>query len=534
MRLLRSAGRRADSLQVRHGARAASFSAAFDLSGWPEIAARLSDAGFLLEEETELLLSRTVSSDGKSRCLVNGRLSPVSALSTVGGALVEVHGQNTHQALLNVGTHIGYLDRYAGADHLEELRLYSERYSRLKELIAERSVLAGGGDLDSEADLLAHEIGAIDSAGPAPGEIDELEAEGERMRHSRELWEASARIESFLSGDEAAGGARELLERAAAEARAMVSRDGSLSGLTGRLESASLEAEDLASEIGRYRDSLETDPAALEQVEARLSLLRELCRRYGGSIEAVIEYREQAASRLEAIEEARRRASVIDSELEEQRGAVAESDARLTAARRKAAGSLAAEVRRELAQLEMDGAAFEVSLEQRKGTAGGETGPYGPSGSLAVEFLFSPVAAGPLRPLARIASGGEMSRVMLALKIVLAGADRLPVLVFDEVDAGIGGETAGRVGEKLRDLGRLHQVFCVTHIPQIATFADWQYLVFKEEEDGAASTGITLLDDDGRVDELCRMLGDSSGRKVTRAHARDMLKRARGSAPGSE
>lgn len=521
-------GDRADSLQVRHGARAAGFSASFDLSGRPEIAARLSGEGYLRDGETELFLERTVSAGGKSRCALNGRLCPVSSLAAVGGMLVEVHGQNTHQVLLNAGTHVDYLDRYAGPGHGEALREYSGRYARLKALLEERRApSAGGADPDAEESLLAHELEVIESASVTPGEIEDLEAEARRMRHARELWEGSAAIERALAGDEPGGTARDLLGRAAAEAGAMASRDGSLEQIASRLDSAALEIEDLASEMGRYRASLDTDPSALREVEERLSLLRDLCRRHGGTLDAVIEYGRKAAIMLERMEEARRRAAVVDREIEELKEALSEADEGLTSARRAAARSLASAVERELAQLEMEGAEFQVRLASRRREEPG-TGPYGPKGSMAVEFMFSPAASAPPRPLSRIASGGEMSRVMLALKIVLAGADRLPVLVFDEVDAGIGGETAGRVGEKLRELGGYHQVFCVTHIPQIATFADRQYLVFKEEGDGTAFTRVEPLDEEGRVEELCRMLGDSSGRRVTRAHARDMLNRARG------
>lgn len=519
-------GDRADSLQVRHGAEAARFSAAFDLSGAPEISSRLMEEGYLDSAESELLLSRTVSTGGKSRCTVNGRISPVSTLSYVGGMLVEVHGQNSHQALLDVATHVDYLDRYAGPAHSEAVSAYSAIYARLRELIAERRQLQSGGrGPEAEAELLEHELAVIEAASPVPGELEALEDEARRMRYAKELWEDSAAIERALAGDEPGGPVRDLLQRAAARARAMAARDASLEETAGRLESAALEVEDVASEMARYRCSIDTDPAALERVESRLSLLKDLCRRYGGTTEAVLDYASKASARLRLLREASRRASIIDREIEDQRKAMEEVDETLASARRGAASELAAEVGRELALLEMEGAVFQVEVAPRR-RSDPDTGELGPKGSTSVEFLFSPVESAPPRPLARIASGGEMSRVMLALKIVLAGADRLPVLVFDEVDAGIGGETAGRVGEKLRALSGYHQVLCVTHIPQIATFADWQYLVFKRETDGSATTGVKLLDEGGRIDELCRMLGDSSGRKVTRAHARDMLRRA--------
>jgi DNA repair protein RecN (Recombination protein N) len=523
-------GDRADSMQVRDGSAGARFSAIFDLSALPRVRRALEAAGYFDVGEDELLLGRTVSTDGKSRCTINGRLSPVSALSEVGEMLVEVHGQNTHQALLKASTHLEYLDRFVGGGHLGTLEEYAEHFARLKALIAERSEVRGAGrDLDREAELLAGEIESIDRAEPRPGEIEELEADARRMRHGKELWELALRVEEALSGDERSSfTARQLLTQAAKDLRSMVAHDSAVAGAAERLESLMFEVDDVAAEVARYREALDTDPAQLEETESRLSLLRDLCRRHAETLEGVLEYRDRAAAELEALERMRRRAGVIDSELEAVRSKVAELAAMLARGREAGASKLEKAVVRELAQLELSGARFEVSVgERQEGEGAAITGPYGPAGSSDVEFLFSSDGSSAARPLRRIASGGEMSRVMLALKIVLADADRLPILIFDEVDAGIGGETAGKVGEKLRQLTSYHQVFCVTHIPQIATYADWQYRVFKGRSGAGARTGLELLDDEGRVDEMCRMLGDASGRKVTREHARDILARAR-------
>lgn len=523
-------GDRADSMQVRNGAGAARFSSIFDLSALPRVRQALVDAGFIDGGEDELLLGRTVSRDGKSRCTINGRLSPVSALSEVGEMLVEVHGQNTHQALLKTSTHLEHLDRFIGGEHLEILQEYSKHFARLKSLIAERAgVRDAGRDLDREVELLAGEIEAIDRTEPRPGEIEELEADARRMRHARELWELALRVENALSADDRSSfTVRQLLTQAAKDLRGMAAHDGSVVGMAERLESLVYEADDVAAEVARYREALDTDPAQLEEVESRLSLLRDLCRRYAETVEGVLEYRSKAVNELEALEETRRRAGVVDSEIENELAEVAELAAELARRRVTGARRLEKAVVRELAQLELSGARFEVSIREREGSEESTTtGRYGSSGSSEVEFMFSSDGSGTARPLKRIASGGEMSRVMLALKIVLADADRLPILIFDEVDAGIGGETAGKVGEKLRQLTSYHQVFCITHIPQIATFADWQYRVFKGKGGGGARTGIELLDEEARVDEMCRMLGDSSGRKVTREHARDILARAR-------
>lgn len=528
-------GERGDSMQVRRGADSARFSCAFDLTGVPDIAQALSAEGYIESGETELLLGRSISPQGRGRCTVNGRLAPVSALAGIGESLVDIHGQNTHQALLKPGTHMDYLDRFAGGQHLERLAGYRSHYERLRALVRERESLAGGGAAGArEAELLVHEVEEIDGVDPQPGEIEVLEQEAGRLRNEKELAALGAEARVALAGDSPPGSAREFLSGAGKLIGKMALHDGELEKLAARSEAAAYEVEDLASSLESYIESLGSDTARLEEVESRLSVLRQLSRKYGGSLDAACAYREEAKAKLGLLDASRARTEEIGCDLRAEQEWIAKTALSLTEGRREAAEELSGAVRRELEELELSGSRFEVSLSPR-GSANGEGRPVdtapGPSGCDSVEFLFSPEPGEQPRPLRRIASGGEMSRVMLAVKIVLAGADRIPVLVFDEVDAGIGGETAVEVGRKLMSLTDHHQVFCVTHIPQIASFADWQYRVFKKRSDGGASrTGIELLDGEERVEEVCRMLGDSSGRKATSEHARDLLERARNGA----
>lgn len=515
-------GDRAEGLMVRKGSGGPVLEAAFDLSGAPAAAAELVELGFLEEGEDELVLARTIPVSGKGRCTINGRLATVSALRGVGDVLVDVHGQNTHQALLRSSTHLEYLDRFAGAAHLELLGRYRERYREYRRLEAERERLSGYGvGSTREADLLRYEVGQIEDAKVREGELEELELEAGRLRNARLIEELSISAASTLSS-EGSQGARELLSRAASDLGRVSEKDPSAAGLLSRAEALALEAEDLAREVASYRGRLAADPSRLDEVESRLSLLRDLLRRYGGSAAGTIEYLHEASERLEDIEGGERRLAQISAEIGLATRALEEMAAGLDEARRIAAAELEEAVAAELEQLELGHAALEVSVGGGAKEAGG-TEP-GPNGYNTVEFMFSPAPGEDSRPLRKIASGGEISRVMLALKIVLAGADRLPVLIFDEVDSGIGGETALAVGEKLNRLGGYHQVFCVTHLPQIATFADRQYRVFKH---GGTRTGVEPLDEAGRLDELCRMLGDSSSREVTREHARASLERAR-------
>jgi len=524
-------GDRADTVQVRHGAKAATLECVFDLTEAPEVQSELERQGFISGGEQELMLGRTVPSGGKSRCTVNGRMCPVSTLAAIGDIILNVHGQNSHQALLKAGTHVEYLDRFAGLEQMENLAKYRSSYGRLKLLLSEQGQIGLGGEgLQREAELLRAEVERIRKAELQPEELGELEVVAGRLRHAKELWELSTGVEVALVSDDRPAAARDTLSVALSELRRMSFIDREISGLAGRLESIIFETEDLAAEVVAYRERLEMEPSRLQEVESRLSLLRELCRRHGGSLSSVLAYADEAESKLQGIEESIGRVGALRGEIEKAREEVAGLAELLTRGREGAASDFQDAVAAELGQLELDKARFEVIIRPAEKTAfTGEveqTGAFGPRGSSEVEFLFSPVQEGPVRPLRRIASGGEMSRVMLALKIVLAGADRIPTLVFDEVDAGIGGKTAAKVGEKLHQLTSYHQVFCVTHNPRIATFADWHYQVFKSEDGGGARTGIKLISGDGRVDEICRMLGDSTRRKVTREHARDILERA--------
>ncbi len=521
-------GDRAEPSLVRAGAGEAVLEAVFDLEDEQEAREQLASLGYLEEGEDELVLWRRIAREGKSRCTVNGRSCPVSTLAEVGGVLVEVHGQNAHQALLSQRTHIAYLDRYAGHDHLQELSAYHDKHALMLSLRAEKERMDGvrGGGA-RELELLSHEVGELQAAKLVPGELEELEERAGRLRHASELWElAKNATASLADGDELQPSVLGLLTGAARDLAQMARRDSSLSGTASRLESLGLEVEDVAAEIEKYAGALETDPSELAELEARLSVLKEIARKYGGTLESAIEYSRSARGRLEEIESIEERRVAIGREIDEVAAECVRAARGLSEGRSRAAQSLARDVRAQMEGLGLERAAFEVNVEtcdlDAQGTQAAVAG-LGAEGGDRVEFMFSPDGPGSLSPLRKIASGGEMSRVMLALKIVLAGADRLPVLVYDEVDAGIGGETAGTIAEKLFELTRYHQVFCVTHLPQIAVFADRQYAVVKRTGHGAPRADMVALEGKERVSEICRMLGDATGREATARHAVDIL-----------
>lgn len=525
-------GDRADSMRIRQGEKTAQLECVFDLTGCDGIKDELVESGALDSDDDELMLGRFISTDTKGKCSVNGRLCPLSVLGDIGELIVDLHGQNTHQALMKAGTHRSYLDRFAGARHLQVMDEYHEYYQKMRNLESEKGRLGGiVEDVERQAGLLEYELQQIDEADLKEGELEELEEELSRIRHGKELYELGTDIEARLAtGGKFPVTAVDMIDSAVADIKRMQSLDGAVSGLVERLESTAIEIEDIKSEIVLYLEELDVDPGRQQEVEGRINKIRDLARKFGGSIESVIAYREEADRKLREIMVSRDRINEIESELGATLNVLKELGEKLTDARKKAAKKLGREVDSQLAELEMSGSSFEVSVTGEGGNEGEEgespkkPGPYGVD---KVEFMFSPQKELPAMPLRRIASGGEMSRVMLALKIVLAAADRIPVLIFDEVDTGIGGETALKVGEKLYQLTRYHQVFCVTHQPQIAAYADTQHRVLKEEDPKEApKTRIEPLSNDGRVDEICRMLGDSSGRRVTKDHARDLLKRS--------
>jgi DNA repair protein RecN (Recombination protein N) len=509
-------GGRADSTWIRHGTQAALLSCSFDISSLPHVALWLSEAGYTEDGESELVLTRVIQAGGKNRCSLNGRLCPVSTLSSVGERMLDVHGQNEHQALIRPATHIGYLDRFAGGEHQRMLTAYRAAYRELKEAGEERDSVPSGPEAEREAALLEAELAEVERLSPEPGEIEDLEARALKMRAARDLITRADMARNLLSGGENRPGAREMLLEAAMNFSVMSQSDPAVEELAKRTESISIEAEDIAAAANAYLKDLDEGQGTLEEVESRLSDLRALARRFS-SLEEALERARVAAARLEELRSAVQRAADLDGKIASLTAGLVGKAADISASRKRAAGRLEVDVAGQLEDLELTGA-FEVEVGRRQGEPG-------PGGSDEVQFMFSP-SDEPARPLTRIASGGEMSRVMLALKIVLAAADEIPVLVFDEVDAGIGGETAGRVGEKLLALTAHHQVFCVTHLPQIASYSDVQYRVYKGELNGSQRTFIEKLDPESRVDEICRMLGDSSGRKATTAHARDLLKRA--------
>lgn len=489
-------GDRADSGSVRAGASEALVEGRF-LTGSQETIAR-----------------RRVGADGRSKCALNGEMATVGALGGRIGPLVDLHGQHEHQALLSPATHVTYLDRRAGAEATIALAEYRSALAAVKSARDARdALLVQIAQAAHDADrfrFIAEEIGRVD---PLAGEDAALEIRVPALQHGERLAEAAAEASQLLRGD---GGALDRIAEASVALGKVASIDPTLDALADRLGEAYTLVDDASADVRAYRDGVEHDPAALDVVLSRLSALSGLTRKYGPRLEDVLRIRDDAAIAIAEHDAGESRASAAEEALLEAEARLREMAASLQHLRETAAPAFVAELAAAVSELSMEGTAFEVSFAEAPFES------WTMDGSHRVEFLFAPAPGQPARPLARIASGGELSRVMLALKGVLGEADTVETLVFDEVDAGIGGHTARGIGRRLARLARTHQVIVVTHLAQVAAYADSQLVVSKRMESGTASTTVVVVSGDERVAEIARMLsGNDSATSL--AHARELL-----------
>ena len=498
---------------VRPGASEAYVEGAFEL---PD--ALRDELGELIAEDAEeLVLARRVSAEGRTRAYLNGRSATAADLRDVGGALLSFYGQHEHRKLTLASSQLEILDGFCGPEQAERRAAFAAVHARERALREELAALRErAGARDRELDLLEWELGEIEAAAPSEGEEADLTAERERLRNLEGLRMAAAGgIEALApeSGD----GAASALAGAARALEAMRGVDAALDVLGERAGALAVEAEDLAGELRRYGEAVDAPPGRLDEVEERLALLDKLKRKHGGTIAAVLAHAEACRTRRDELAGAEEALESATAAMEAVRAEAAGRAAELRAARAAAAEGLAGAVVAVLADLAMDGATFEARLAERA--------EHGPSGADEVEFLIAPNPGVPAGPLREIASGGELSRVMLAL--MSAAAEAGPAtLVFDEVDAGIGGQTARAVGEQLRALAAGRQVICITHLPQIASMADRHFTIVKDTSADPARTTVTLLERAAVVGELVRMLGADDADTAARRHAKELLKAA--------
>ena len=464
----------------------------------------------------EIVLGRRVGAEGRTRAFVQGRSASAADLRELGGRLLSFYGQHEHRKLTLGSAQLGILDAFCGAEHAELRERYAECHGRVRALRgALEELRARAGARDRDRDLLAFELDEIDSLNPSVDEEESLTVERGRLRQLDGLRAAAGGgAEAIAPEDGVTTGVAVALGEAERLADAVAGADPQLDALAERLRALRIEADDLGAELRSYAGGLEAEPGRLEEVETRLEQYDRLRRKHGGTVEAVLAHAEHCRAELARIDHADDDATRIEAELEAAAAEERELAGELSAARAAAAPELSERVLEELAQLAMDGAEFSVELQPRD--------ELGPAGAERAEFMIAPNPGVPAMPLRETASGGETSRAMLAL-LTAAGASGSTTLVFDEVDAGIGGQTARAVGERLRALAGDRQIVCITHLPQIASLARRHFRIEKSAEGDLARTSVEALAETDVVGELCRMLGADTSDAGARRHAEELL-----------
>ncbi|GIH19243.1 DNA repair protein RecN [Rugosimonospora africana] len=530
-------GGRADAARVRAQPGRALVEGRLRLSGATAaaVAERVVDAGAEPDEDGSVVLSRTVTAEGRSRAHIGGRTVPVAILGEVGEQVVAVHGQSDQLRLLRPGEQRSALDRFAGSDHDKTLAEMRERYQQWRAVeddLADRR--RNARERNQEADLLRLGLDEITRVDPQPGEDEVLREEAQRLEHAEGLRAAAQLAHQAVAGAPDAGDeapdATSLLGLARRTLEGQSTVDRQLGELAARLEEAATLVADVAVELGSYLDVLDADPARLQDVYERRAALRALTRKYAEDVDGVIAWAEHARTRLAELDTSDELLEELDRERVRLAGEVAEIAARVSAGRREAAGRFADAVTVELAGLAMPHARVDVVVGPRPAgrgeptltVAGTECG-VGPDGADDIELRLLAHPGAPALPLQKGASGGELSRVMLAIEVVFAGAGGPPTLVFDEVDSGVGGQAAVEIGRRLARLARAHQVLVVTHLPQVAAFAD-QHLVVAKDTGGAVTTsGVHAVESTERARELARMLAGLPDSDLGIAHAEELL-----------
>ncbi len=528
-------GGRMNAEVLREGADEAVVEAIFELPPEHPVLARLEAAGVPRPAPSEggtaeLLVRRVAPRGGRGRAFVNGSLCTVSMLESALKGLLDISGQHEHVSLLDPGTHLDLLDAFAGEGPLAAGSVcarYREAFAALSTLWREERTLAQDeGERARRADYLAFQLKELAAAEARPGEDQALEQERKVLLSAARLADAARAAEGLVYGEE--GSASERVGQAVRALAEAAQLDPRLAPTVDLLRSAAAEVEEAGRELSRYAGSLGGDPERLAWVEERLALLRGLIRKHGGSLEAALERRDAMAAELAALEGSGGRRAEVARLLAEAGAGAARLAGELTRLRQGAAREFARAVRKELEGLAMERCRLEVEFGPPEGAIPvGET-PLGPGGAERAEILIAPNPGEPPRPLARIASGGELSRVLLAVKRALSAADPVLTQIFDEVDAGIGGAVAEAVGRLLAEVSRERQVLCVTHLPQVAAFADRHYLVEKRVAGGRTSTSVRPLEDDAaRRGEVARMLAGQTVTASALEHAAALLSVAR-------
>jgi DNA repair protein RecN (Recombination protein N) len=510
-------GQRADSGAVRHGAQRAELSAQFDLADAPAARAWLVEHEMLDEghdDGGDCQLRRTLRADGGSRAWINGRPATLAQLAALAGHLVEIHGQHEHQALLSRSTQLALLDDFGGhADALAHVRQAASAWGALQR---ERERLLQQGDVSDRIALLEHQLGELAREALEPEAIAELVAAHRRQAHAAALIGACEAAALRLGGDDGRALVPQLHEVRNELAR-VAEHEPRLTEVDAMLDAAAIQIDEALSLLERVRDDLDLDPERYDELDRRLGRIHDLARKHRVAPDALAAHRDAIAAELDALRSAGLRLESLDAELAAAAAQWRSAAAALTRERSRAAATLSERTTALIGELGMGGGRFEAALEPIDGDR------PDPQGAERVEFLVSANAGQPPRPLRKVASGGELSRISLAIEVAALGSDAVPTMVFDEVDSGIGGAVAEIVGQKLRALGERCQALCVTHLAQVAAQGHAHYRVSKAPVDGMTQSSVEALGTKARAEELARMLGGVEVSREARAAAKRLL-----------
>lgn len=521
-------GERLSKDLIRTGTEKASVEAVFHIDN-QKLLEFFEDAGIEPEEDGTLIVSREFSVSGKNTCRINGKMVTVSMLKALGERIIDVHGQYDNQSLLRTDSHIILLDSFSG----EKIQVLKQQYNELlvsyKDIKNKIKNLAGDkNERERKIDLLKYQIEEIRKAKLKTNEDDELTRQRVLLSNSEKIVSAlSKAYDCLFSDSRGSKSAVDNVNEAAQELNGIMKLDDKYSSMAKKLEEISYQLEDVIEEVRNERDGVEYNPGLLEQIEERLDLIYKIKKKYGSTIAEVLAYCDKIEKELEEIIKSEEIVEELYGKLNKVSEELYQFAMKMNQERRKAADILESKIGSELDDLEMKRAQFKVNMDFDAGNNSGEEKKFTHNGLDKVEFLISPNAGEPLKPLAKIASGGEMSRVMLAIKNILADVDQVPTLIFDEIDIGISGRAAQKVGEKLSSISRSHQVLCVTHLAQIACMADAHYQIEKVSQQDSTKTTVSKLKENTVEEEIARIIGGANISDITLQHAREMIKNAR-------
>ena len=513
-------GARSAKELIRSGESKALVSACFTELGEPTLTA-LENAEVSPDADGTLYIQRIVQTDGKATAKINGRTVPVSMLKEIGSALITIHGQHDSQALLSADNHMAFLDRYARNGEL--IRAYSEQYEKLatiRKTLSEKTKAAERAD--ERIDTLKYQISEIDSAKIKKNELETLSEKKQRIKSSEKIYKYARLISDTLSDTGSTDGAATLTSRAIDALRKLTDVLPDAEMLAARLESAWYDMMEAAEQADALLDACGDSPEEeLERIENRLDTVERIFRKYGPTEEDVFRYRDKAAEELASISDIGSEIARLKKALNDQAKETFAAAEKLTESRTRAAEELSKSITEELRYLDLEKVVFAVSVEKLISEKG--LTRFTPDGCDAAEFMISANPGEPLKPLAKIASGGELSRVMLAIRSVLAECDGVDTLIFDEIDTGVSGKTSQKIGIKLRRVSEGGQVLCITHSAQIAAAADTHFKISKAEKDGRTETSLTALDREGRINELSRIMGGIEITDTVKKTAEEMI-----------